>query len=76
VGVAERPAGATWRQLAGVGVLAGIGFTMSLFIATLAFGQPLLEHAKTGILAASLVAGVAGALLVRLAPGVAEGSER
>jgi NhaA family Na+:H+ antiporter len=69
VGVAERPAGATSRQLAGVGALAGIGFTMSLFSATLAFGEPLLQYAKTGILAASLVAGVAGAILVRTAGG-------
>jgi NhaA family Na+:H+ antiporter len=75
VGVAERPAGASWRQLAGVGMLAGIGFTMSLFIATLAFGQPLLQHAKTGILAASLVAGVAGAIMVRAAGGTGQSEE-
>jgi len=75
VGVAERPAGASWRQLTGVGMLAGIGFTMSLFIATLAFGQPLLQHAKTGILAASLVAGVAGAIMVRAAGGTGQTAE-
>jgi NhaA family Na+:H+ antiporter len=56
-------------------MLAGIGFTMSLFIATLAFGQPLLQHAKTGILAASLVAGVAGAIMVRAAGGTGQTAE-
>jgi NhaA family Na+:H+ antiporter len=53
--------------MAGVGLLAGIGFTMSLFIGTLAFeGSELLDQAKLGILAASVVAAVAGlALLAR-----------
>jgi NhaA family Na+:H+ antiporter len=46
-------------------MLGGIGFTMSLFIANLAFGtSPALETAKIGILAASLVSGVAGALIL------------
>jgi NhaA family Na+:H+ antiporter len=62
MGLAERPQGSTGRQLLGVGVLGGIGFTMSLFIASLAFGEsPLLANAKVGILTASLVAGLAGA---------------
>ncbi|HEU5086216.1 MAG TPA: Na+/H+ antiporter NhaA, partial [Roseiflexaceae bacterium] len=39
-GLADLPQGVSWRQMAGVGVLAGIGFTMSLFIAALAFAQP------------------------------------
>lgn len=65
IGVAERPAGTTTRQFVGLGLLAGIGFTMSLFISSLAFGEsPLLDNAKVGILAASLVAGVAGALVL------------
>jgi NhaA family Na+:H+ antiporter len=46
-------------------MLGGIGFTMSLFIANLAFGaSPALETAKVGILAASLVSGVVGALVL------------
>jgi NhaA family Na+:H+ antiporter len=54
-----------WRQIAGVGMLGGIGFTMSLFIANLAFGDtPTLEPAKVGILAASLVSGIAGAIVL------------
>jgi NhaA family Na+:H+ antiporter len=64
-GVAERPQGATWGQILGVAQLAGIGFTMSLFIAALAFGQsPLLDNAKMGILGASLVSGAIGAVLL------------
>jgi NhaA family Na+:H+ antiporter len=59
---ASLPEGATWGQVAGVAVLCGIGFTMSLFIANLAFpGQEdQLAATKVGILAASLLAGVAG----------------
>jgi NhaA family Na+:H+ antiporter len=65
-GVAERPQGATWRQILGVAQLAGIGFTMSLFIAALAFGQsPLLDNAKMGILGASVLSGAIGAALLR-----------
>ena len=69
-GVATLPAGMGWRQVWGVSLLCGIGFTMSLFIASLAFADAaLLDAAKVGILAASLVSGVAGAvLLVRPGP--------
>lgn len=62
-GVAALPDGVGWRQLWGVSLLCGIGFTMSLFIAGLAFADPaLLDSAKVGILAGSLISGVAGAL--------------
>ncbi len=69
-GVARLPGDATWGQLLGVAVLGGIGFTMSLFIATLAFGSDgPLDAAKLGILAGSTLAGVVGALLLaRLRP--------
>ena len=68
-GMAELPAGGTWRTLHGVSWLGGIGFTMSLFVAGLAFGEgALLDSAKLGILGASLAAGVAGWLLLRAAP--------
>ncbi len=64
-GLAALPQKVNWRQIIGVGMLAGIGFTMSLFIASLAFGSAEeLETAKVGILAASIVSGLAGALIV------------
>ena len=62
LGVAELPKDTRFTQIAGVSLLAGIGFTMSIFVAELSFGgrEGLLLMAKTGILAASLLAGVAG----------------
>jgi NhaA family Na+:H+ antiporter len=57
--------GIGWRQILGVGMLGGIGFTMSLFIANLAFGEALaLETAKVGILAASVASAMAGAVVL------------
>src|SRR5262249_40925115 len=60
------PAGATWGGIVGVGAVAGIGFTVSIFVAGLAFEkQPVLQNdAKIGILAASLVATAVGSLLL------------
>ncbi|HEU4881416.1 MAG TPA: Na+/H+ antiporter NhaA [Longimicrobium sp.] len=65
--LAALPAGTTWRAIRGVSLLGGIGFTMSLFIAGLAFpGAPQLnEDAKIGIFAASLVAAITGLLVLR-----------
>ena len=62
MGLASLPAGVGWRTLAGAAMLGGIGFTMSLFIAGLAFGDSSehLTSAKLGTLLASLIAGVAG----------------
>jgi NhaA family Na+:H+ antiporter len=61
VGIADLPDRVAWRQVAGVAAIAGIGFTMALFIAGLAFPDAAnLEAAKLGILAASLVSGVVG----------------
>ncbi len=60
--------GNTWHpKLYGVSVVAGIGFTVALFIAALAFSDPLeyLDEAKLGILLGSLVAGSVGFLLLR-----------
>jgi NhaA family Na+:H+ antiporter len=65
-GLAELPQGITMRHIIGAGFLAGIGFTMSLFVANLAFpGGDLLTSAKIGILLASLIAGVIGWILLR-----------
>ena len=64
-GVAALPRGAGWRQIYGVAVLCGIGFTMSLFIATLAFDDPAaLAQSKVGILTGSLLCGFAGYLIL------------
>lgn len=70
VGWAEKPDAYTWRQVLGAGGLAGIGFTMSLFIAGAAFDNPLdFAAAKLAIFAASILAGVCGTLmLIKRAP--------
>ncbi len=61
LGLCRLPSGVTWSGVGLVGLLAGIGFTMSIFIATLAFDDPqLLGAAKLGVLLASLVAAVLG----------------
>ena len=69
LGVADLPEGVAWRHIYGAGWLAGIGFTMSLFVADLAFADPgeaaLLTAAKLGILGASIIAGVGGWLILR-----------
>jgi Na+:H+ antiporter, NhaA family len=65
-GLSELPEGIGWRHVYGVGWLAGIGFTMSLFISDLAFSEDsLIEDAKLGILGASLIAGVVGWTILR-----------
>lgn len=63
--IAEKSAAYNWRQLFGAGVLAGIGFTMSLFIASEAFPVPTdFAAAKIAIFMASIVAGVSGTLIL------------
>jgi len=68
-GFAPRPRGASWTQLWGVSLLCGIGFTMSLFIAGLAFPgrADLNEEAKIGILAGSAISAMIGFAVLRLA---------
>ena len=68
-GAADLPTGVTFRHVHGAAWLGGIGFTMSLFIAGLAFGDPaILDTAKIGVLGASVVAGAVGYLLLRMGP--------
>jgi len=56
----------SWMRLYGLAWLTGIGFTMSLFIASLAFGDSIfLDSAKIGILIASLISGTVGAFILR-----------
>jgi Na+/H+ antiporter NhaA len=68
-GIARRPADLDWGLLAGGGLLAGIGFTMALFIANLALDQRLIDSAKSGIFLASVVSTVASLALLRTLPG-------
>ena len=67
VRIASLPKGARWSDLVGVGMVAGIGFTVSLFVTGLAFSNPRqVEDAKIGVLIASAVAGIAGFVFLRL----------
>jgi len=68
--VARVPDGAPWGQVLGVGAVAGIGFTVALFIANLAFASEpiLLDEARLGILVGSLLSGVTGVLVLRFLP--------
>jgi len=70
-GFAELPEEVYFKQVIGVSLLAGVGFTMSIFVANLAFfgNDYLLDSAKAGILIGSLVAGVSGYLVLRLSTG-------
>lgn len=71
-GLAPQPACTSWQQLYGASVLCGIGFTMSLFIGALAFpNSPLLiDEAKVGILAGSLLSALVGFAVLRSAPAI------
>ncbi len=70
LGLADVPMGAGWMQLLGVSLLCGIGFTMSLFIGLLSFADDLVLQAevKIGILGGSLLAGLVGWAILRVAP--------
>jgi NhaA family Na+:H+ antiporter len=73
LGIGEKPATYSWRQLAGAGALGGIGFTMSLFIAGQAFTGVDFDAAKIAIFIASLLAGLIGMAILwkRVSPGTA-----
>ncbi|OQP50237.1 Na+/H+ antiporter NhaA [Niastella populi] len=64
--IGQLPTGVNWLQIWGVGLLGGIGFTMALFITSLAYSEPaLINSAKISILVASVIAGIAGYLILR-----------
>ena len=65
-GLTRLPEAANWKHIIGVALLAGIGFTMSLFISGLAFKNPtFVDQAKYGILIASIIAGISGTLVLK-----------
>jgi NhaA family Na+:H+ antiporter len=67
--LASLPEGVNWKNLYGAGILAGIGFTMSLFIAGLAFNDPaLLDLSKIGVLTGSLLSGIVGFIYLKSSP--------
>ena len=68
-GLCRLPSGVNWKSLYGVGILCGIGFTMSLFIGGLAFeqsGDGNLTYYRLGILTGSLLSGIIGFIYLRL----------
>lgn len=67
-GFAKLPDGVGWRKIHGLSILAAIGFTMSLFIGNLAFTDPaMVDAVKLGVLAGSLIAAIAGFVLLKAA---------
>lgn len=70
LGLAQLPEDVSWRQLVGGGCLAGIGFTMALFIADLAFREDaVLQSAKIGILVGSAISAILGMVILSSTPG-------
>lgn len=64
--ISDMPADSSWKDMIGAGMLAGIGFTMSIFIALLSFSEPLYrEEAKFTVLLASILSGIIGFLILR-----------
>ena len=75
LGLGKRPQGVSWKDVVGIGLLAGIGFTVALFVVELAFAnQDIADQAKLGIFVGSIVAGLLGWwLLARSHPKQAHG---
>ena len=69
LGLGKLPAGATWRHVFGLAIVAGVGFTVALFVTSISFTDPALaDSAKIGILLGSAVAGTVGYLFLRAIP--------
>lgn len=66
--IAHKPSGVTWPQISGVGFIAGIGFTISILIADLAYrNNPALQHAAVlGVFSASVIAGFVGIVILKM----------
>lgn len=66
-GLGSLPSGTSWLAILGVSICSGIGFTVAIFVTNLSFSDPnLTDSAKLGVLAASLIAGLAGFFVLRL----------
>ena len=75
IGIAALPAGVSWLHIAGAGLIAGIGFTVSIFVSNLAFTDPsLVQDAKIGILAGSAVMAIAGLAALYKITGTSQNS--
>jgi NhaA family Na+:H+ antiporter len=74
LGIGNLPTGVTYRHVFGLAVTAGVGFTVALFVAGLAFdpGAGITDSAKIGILGGSLIAGIAGYIVLRTSPPVTD----
>jgi len=69
-GIAKMPLGANWMQIYGIACLCGVGFTMSLFIGTLAFEEPAYAATvRLGVLTGSLISGLIGFVCLRFLAG-------
>jgi NhaA family Na+:H+ antiporter len=67
LGIASLPKGLKWKHILGTGMLAGIGFTMSIFVAILAFDNPsYVATAKIAIITASLISAVVGLIYLKI----------
>ena len=76
IGIAKLPTGANWLQVYGIACLTGVGFTMSLFIGTLAFeGEDTLNSVRLGVLMGSIASGILGYTLLRLSCKDTEGTD-
>jgi NhaA family Na+:H+ antiporter len=76
LGIAKRPAQASWAQVYGASLLAGVGFTMSLFIGSLAFEGPEYASAvRVGVLSGSFVCGLLGYIVLRYGPAPGPSSD-
>jgi NhaA family Na+:H+ antiporter len=73
LGLGKLPAGTSWRHVLGLSMVAGVGFTVALFVTSISFTDPALaDSAKIGILLGSAVAGTIGYLFLRAVPTPAE----
>ena len=77
LGIGKMPPRTSWRDMIGMAMLSAIGFTVALFVSALSFdeGSAAADEAKIGIFAASLVAGIAGYVWLKMFGGAADGGD-